>query len=46
MMIMWGHFFMWCGNEFHREGAATENALSPRVRHLVPRLNRRESSQA
>ena len=26
---------MWCGNEFHREGAATEKGPSPQVRHLV-----------
>jgi len=28
-------FLMWVGNEFHREGVATENALSPQVRCLV-----------
>ena len=26
---------MWMGRAFQREGAATEKALSPQVRHLV-----------
>ena len=32
MMTVWGHFL--CGVVM-REGAATENALSPQVQHLV-----------
>ena len=39
-----GAFFIWCGNEFHRERAATESALSPQVRHLVLGTCRRLAS--
>ena len=39
-----GAFYIWCGNEFHREGAATGNALSPQVRHLVLGICRRLAS--